>query len=149
MKLSNIGSFYRWQPYLQEFLFYNTVGYRQVPFGNIPSQNPGYSIEEDGDLIGKFINIKIYTQQADASWRKIQTAVNKKLRTYERKWEWNGANLELIYQIANLRRIDPKLSSSDIAGRITLSFPELATKKTGYNDGDIKNLLRNARKLGF
>ncbi|HEY4161014.1 MAG TPA: hypothetical protein VGM08_03045, partial [Candidatus Saccharimonadales bacterium] len=52
MKLSNVGSFYRWLPYLQEFVFYNTVGYRQPPFSDTPSNNPGYDIREGADNLG-------------------------------------------------------------------------------------------------
>jgi len=149
MKLSDIGSFYRWQPYLQEFVFYNSVGYRQFPFGGTPNNSPGYEINEGADLIGKYVEVKIYTQQSDASWRTIQTSANKKLRKYEGKWQWSGADLELVAQTANLRRANPKLTNSDIAGRIMAEFPQLATKYEGYMPGDIKHLLRNAKKLGF
>jgi hypothetical protein len=149
MKLSNVGSFYRWQPYLQEFIFYNSVGYRQVPFGEAPNNSPGYSIDEGNDLVGKFINIKIYTQQSDANWRSIQRLANKKLRSYERKWEWNGADLELIAQVANLHRAKPKLSYSDIAGQVMSSQPKLANKRNGYSEDDIRKILKTAKSLGF
>jgi hypothetical protein len=47
LRISGALPFFRWPNYLREFVFYNSVGMRPVPFGEgAPDPNAGFEIEE-------------------------------------------------------------------------------------------------------
>ena len=150
LKMSGALPFFRWPNYLREFVFYNSVGVHPVPFGEGASDpNAGFEIEEGHDNLGKFVQVRIYSQLSTESWKNMKQAVDKQLRAYEHKWERKGTSLELIVQAANLHRTEPALTYRDIGAQLPTRFPELATKKNGYTESDVKKIMGNARTLDF
>jgi hypothetical protein len=145
-----LSTFRRWEPCFREFVFYNTVGMNLVPFEE-DTKNfiANYTIDEEKDIDGKYITIRIYTQLSTKDWKDIKQATDKKLETYEPKGEWKGNNLELIVQVANMRIMNPKSTYDQIAVQLMNDFPDLAEKKSGYTYIEVKHLLRIAKQLNF